>query len=145
LKKFLNESEGSDILKKIEWLGLLADDKIKLKDVSPAEILLDLLKKKLKFTETDTDMVILQTEVEYEIEDTIERMISSLIVKGKPGFNTAMSATVGLPLGIGVNMILENKIKEKGVIIPIHPDIYKPAMKELSEFGIKPVETVLTV
>lgn len=145
LIKFLNESEGSDILKKIKWLGLLSDDKIKLKDASPAEILLDLLKKKLKFKETDTDMVILQTEVEYEIENRIERMTSSLIVNGKPGFNTAMSATVGLPLGIGVRMILENKIKEQGVIIPIHPDIYKPAMKELSEFGIKPVETVLTV
>jgi hypothetical protein len=29
---------------------------------------------------------------------------------------------------------------EKGVIIPIHPDIYKPALKELAELGIKPVE-----
>jgi saccharopine dehydrogenase-like NADP-dependent oxidoreductase len=87
-------------------------------------------------------MVILQTEVEYEIEKRIEKMISSLVVYGKAGFNTAMSASVGLPLGIGAKLILSNKIKEKGVIIPIYPDIYKPAMKELSEIGIKPVEVV---
>ena len=142
LAKFLNESEKSDIIKKIKWLGLLSDEKIQLTDVSPAEILLDLLKKKWKFGEEDKDMVILQTEVEYEIEKRIEKMISSLVVYGKAGFNTAMSASVGLPLGIGAKLILSNKIKEKGVIIPIYPDIYKPAMKELSEIGIKPVEVV---
>ena len=53
-----------------------------------------------------------------------------------------MSATVGLPLGIGANMILNNKIKERGVIIPIYPDIFKPAMYELSELGIKPNEFI---
>jgi hypothetical protein len=47
-----------------------------------------------------------------------------------------MSATVGLPLGIGVNLILSDKISERGVIIPIYPDIYEPALKELAELGI---------
>ena len=87
-------------------------------------------------------MVILQTEIEYELEGKIEKLVSSLVVYGKPGFNTAMSATVGLPLGIGANLILNNRVKEKGVIIPIHQDIYEPAMKELSELGIKPTELV---
>ena len=107
LADFLNESEDSDVIKKIEWLGLLGDEKIRLTDVSPAEILLDLLKRKWKFGEKDKDMVILQTEVEYEIENRIEKLISSLVVYGKPGFNTAMSSTVGLPIGIGVKLILE--------------------------------------
>ena len=142
LTDFLGEPEESDIVKKIEWLGLLSDEKIQLTDVSPAEILLDLLKSKWKFGEKDKDMVILQTEVEYELEGKVEKIVSSLVVYGKPGFNTAMSATVGLPLGIGANLILNNKIKEKGVIIPIHQDIYEPAMKELSELGIKPKELV---
>ncbi|MDP2366360.1 MAG: saccharopine dehydrogenase C-terminal domain-containing protein [Ignavibacteria bacterium] len=145
LADFLNESEDSEIIKNIEWLGLLSDEKIHLTDVSPAEILLDLLKKKWKFGERDKDMVILQTEVEYEIENRIDKIVSSLVVYGKPGFNTAMSATVGLPLGIGVKLILGNKVKEKGVIIPIYPDIYKPAMKELSELGIKPNELVTSI
>jgi saccharopine dehydrogenase-like NADP-dependent oxidoreductase len=145
IAKLLNLSEKHEIIKKIEWLGLFSDEKIRLSNVSPAEILLDLLKKKWKFEKTDTDMVILQTEVEYEVDNKTEKIVSSLIVKGTEGFNTAMSATVGLPLGIGVNMILSNKIKEKGVIIPIYPDIFKPAMKELSELGIKPIEIVTRV
>lgn len=145
LADFLNESNDDDVLKKIEWLGLLSDEKIMLTDVSPAEILLDLLKKKWKFTEKDKDMVILQTEVEYEIENKVEKIISSLIVYGNPGYNTAMAATVGLPLGVGAKLILNNKVKEKGVVIPIHADIYKPALKELAELGIKPTEFVTTV
>lgn len=144
LADFLNESNDGDVLKKIEWLGLLSDEKIMLTDVSPAEILLDLLKKKWKFTEKDKDMVILQTEVEYEIENRVEKIVSSLIVYGNTGHNTAMAATVGLPLGVGAKLILNNKVKEKGVIIPIHADIYKPALKELAELGIKPTEFVTT-
>jgi len=142
LAEFLNESEQSDVIKKIEWLGLLSDEKIKLTDVTPAEILLDLLKEKWRFGEKDKDMVILQTEVEYEVEKRIEKIVSSIVMYGEPGFNTAMSASVGLPLGIGVKLILSNSIKEKGVIIPIHQDIYEPAMKELSELEIKPVEVL---
>jgi saccharopine dehydrogenase (NADP+, L-glutamate forming) len=47
-----------------------------------------------------------------------------------------MSRTVGLPLGIAAKLILQDKIKERGVIIPIHKDIYEPALKELKELGI---------
>ena len=145
LAKFLHLSEDHEIVKKIDWLGLLSDEKIKLSNVTPAEILLDLLKSKWEFKENDIDMVILQTEVEYKIEKKIEKMVSTLVIKGQKGFNTAMSATVGLPLGIGANMILNNKIKERGVIIPIYPDIFKPAMNELSKLGIKPNEFVSTL
>lgn len=139
---FLKESSGSEIIDKIEWLGLLSDEKIKLKDATPSEILLDLLIKKWRFTESDRDMVILQTEVEYEIDNRVEKIISSFVIKGEPGFNTAMASTVGLPMGIAVNLILSNKVNEKGVIIPIYPEIYKPALKELTDLGIKPVEIV---
>ena len=137
LINFLNESDESDIIKKIEWLGLLSDEKIELTEATPADILLALLQKKWKFTERDKDMVILHTEIEYQVEDkNNEKITSTLVLYGKENYNTAMSATVGLPLGVGVNLILSNKISERGVIIPIYQDIYKPALKELSELGI---------
>ncbi len=136
LVRFLNLSNESEILKKIEWLGLLSDEKIELNDSTPAEILLELLQKKWKLTENDRDMVILHTEVEYLTKDSGEKITSTLVIYGKENFNTAMAATVGLPLGIGVNLILSNKISERGVIIPIYPDIYDPALKELAELGL---------
>ena len=145
LIRFLNESGESEILKKIQWLGLLSDEKIELNDATPADILLGLLQKKWKFTEKDKDMVILHTEVQYLIENKGEKITSTLVLYGKENYQTAMSETVGLPIGVGVNLILNKKIEEKGVIIPIHQDIYKPALKELSELGIKFKEKVKSI
>ncbi|QQS34814.1 MAG: saccharopine dehydrogenase NADP-binding domain-containing protein [Ignavibacteriales bacterium] len=136
LAEFLNEPEPGELIKKIEWLGLLSEEKIELNNSTPADILLELLQKKWKFTENDKDMVILHTELEYIVEDSGERMTSTLVIYGKENFNTAMSATVGLPLGVGVKLILNNKISERGVIIPVYPDIYEPALNELAELGI---------
>lgn len=137
LTKFLGNSANADILDKLEWLGILSDKKISANNATPAGILLDLIKKKWLFRKTDRDMIILQTEVEYELENNKEKMTSSLIVKGDDYHHTAMAKTVGIPLGIGVNLILNNKIKERGVMIPTYKDIYIPALKELSEFGIE--------
>ena len=129
-------------MKKLEWLGLLDDKKIRIKDGTPADILLDLLIQKWEFKKSDRDMVILQTEIEYEIEKKKEKIISSLVVKGEDHDHTAMAKTVGLPLGIAVNLILNNRIKERGIIIPIHRDIFKPTLKELAEYSIEPKEIV---
>lgn len=145
LLELLDESPDSPVMKKIEWLGLLSDKKVKIKNGSPAEILLDLLLEKWEFQKDDKDMVILHTEVEYDFEGETEKMVSSIIVYGKYSTNTAMSATVGLPLAIGANLVLDEKIKERGVVIPIHEDIYKPALKELAELGVKPSEHVINI
>jgi saccharopine dehydrogenase (NADP+, L-glutamate forming) len=142
---FLDISPDSDVMKRLEWLGLLGDKKIRIKNATPAEILLDLLIQKWKFKKSDRDMVILQTEIEYEIKNKKEKIISSLVVKGEDYDHTAMAQTVGLPLGIGVNLILNDKIKERGVIIPVHSDIFIPTLKELAEYGIEPKEIVTKI
>ena len=67
------------------------------------------------------------------------------MVKGEDYDHTAMAQTVGLPLGIGVNLILNDKIKERGVIIPVHSDIFIPTLKELAEYGIEPKEIVTEI
>jgi saccharopine dehydrogenase (NADP+, L-glutamate forming) len=142
---FLDISPDSEVMKKLEWLGLLGDKKIRVKNGTPAEILLDLLIQKWEFKKSDRDMVILQTEIEYEIKNKKEKIISSLVIKGEDHVHTAMAKTVGLPLGISVNLILNEKIKERGVIIPIHRDIFRPTLKELEEYGIEPTEIVTRI
>ena len=143
LLELLDESPDSPVMNKIEWLGLLGDKKVKIKNGSPAEILLDLLLEKWEVQKDDKDMIILHTEVEYEFEGEIGKIVSSIIVYGKDSTNTAMAATVGLPLAIGANLVLDEKIKERGVVIPIHEDIYNPTLAKLAELGIKPTEQVL--
>jgi saccharopine dehydrogenase-like NADP-dependent oxidoreductase len=47
-----------------------------------------------------------------------------------------MAKTVGLPLAIATRMILNGKISERGVVLPLTKDIYSPVLKELTENGI---------
>ena len=61
---------------------------------------------------------------------------STLVVKGQDNLHTAMAKTVGLPLGIAAKLILEEKIKETGLHIPVKPAIYEPVLKELEKHGI---------
>jgi len=61
---------------------------------------------------------------------------SHLIVKGEDNSRTAMAKTVGLPLGIATRLILQGKIKETGLHIPVIPTIYEPVLKELQQHGI---------
>ncbi len=143
--EFLDISPDSEIVKKIEWLGLLSNKKIKIKNATPADILLDLLKQKWEFKKGDRDMVILQTEIEYQLNGKKERMTSTIVVKGKDSVHTAMSETVGLPLGIAASLVLTDQIKERGVIIPVHRDIFRPTLKELAKLGIKPYEEVVEI
>ncbi|MGD8305497.1 MAG: saccharopine dehydrogenase C-terminal domain-containing protein [Ignavibacteria bacterium] len=145
LIKFLGDSADAEILDKLEWLGILSDKKINVKNATPADILFDLITRKWDFKKTDRDMIVLQTEVEYELKNNKEKLTSSLIVRGDDYHRTAMAKTVGMPLGIGVNLILNNKIKERGVMIPTFKDIYMPALKELSELGIEFKEQTIEV
>jgi saccharopine dehydrogenase-like NADP-dependent oxidoreductase len=133
---FLNLSSGNDIIKKIKYLNLLRDEKIKIPNATPAQILLSLLEEKWKFKSGDNDLVILQTEAEFESENKTKKMISSMTYKGEGNTHTAMTFTAGIPAAIGAKLILQNKIKERGVIIPSTPDIYEPALKELESCGI---------
>lgn len=145
LAKFLKEKDNSPVMKKLDWLGIFKNQKIGLKDSSPAEILLDLLMKKWSLKEKDKDMVVMQHVFEYKPQAPspklkVQRITSSLVVIGDDQINTAMSKTVGLPLGISAKMILNGKINLKGVHIPTVKEIYDPVLAELENFGIKFVE-----
>ena len=59
---------------------------------------------------------------------------------GKDSHITAMSETVGLPLGIATKMLLNGSIKNRGVILPLDKQIYNPVLKELKDYGIDFVE-----
>lgn len=127
---------ADDALDKLEWLGLFSDEKIPLDKASSAEILQELLERKWKLEPDDKDMILMQHEVEYELNNQKKRHLSTLILYGENSSNTAMAQLVGLPLAIGVKNILLGNITAKGVLIPITPEIYEPVMRELADLGV---------
>ena len=54
-----------------------------------------------------------------------------------------MAKTVGLPMAIASKLILQDKIKKRGVTIPVDQEIYEPVLAELKTLGIELVEREL--
>jgi saccharopine dehydrogenase-like NADP-dependent oxidoreductase len=133
------------------FLGLNDDTPINRGLCSAADVLQFILETRLGLKPGDKDMIIMLHEIEYDeaapaknepFNDTtipasqVRNLKSCLIVKGEDSIHTAMAKTVGLPLGIATKLILEEKIKETGLHIPVLPSIYEPVLVELAKHNI---------
>ncbi len=136
----------SEVMTKLDWLGLFSKKKIKLKNASPAKILETLLLEKWTLKSTDKDMIIMQHEFEYELDGQEKHLTTTLVLKGKDDVHTAMAQLVGLPLGIFVKLVITGKVKLTGVNIPVMSQVYNQVLEELEEYGVifKEKEVILS-
>ncbi len=135
----LQTIESNDLLKnQFENLGL-HDDRMLIDKgfCSAADVLQFIIETKWALQKNDKDMIVMLHEIEYEVNGQKFKVNSELIVKGENNVHTAMAKTVGLPLGIAAKLILEEKIKETGLHIPVLASIYEPVLQELKTFGIR--------
>jgi saccharopine dehydrogenase-like NADP-dependent oxidoreductase len=136
IANLVGTTPDSDIMHRLEYLGLFSKKKIKIPHASPALILENLLVEHLPLLPEDKDMVIMQHEFDYKIGRQMRRCISTLILKGENAQDTAMSKLVGLPLAIFVKLMMQRKISQPGVNIPIMKEVYEPVIEELKNFGV---------
>ena len=136
-QKGINTVLNDDLLQEqFLFLGLTDETLINKGSCSPADILQFILEKKWELRQEDKDMVVMLHEIEYEVKGQKSKVKSSLVVRGDDNMRTAMAKTVGLPLGIAATLLLEGKISETGLQIPIVPGIYEPVLKALENHGI---------
>lgn len=140
IAKMLETEPDSEVMQKLEWLGLFSKRRIKLINATPSLILESLLLEKWALQPDEHDMVIMQHVFEYEIQRKKRKLTSTLVMKGENSQETAMSKLVGLPLGIFVKLLMLGKISTTGVSIPTMPEVYEPVMKELETYGVKFIE-----
>ncbi len=138
--KYLSIDKNSDNFKKIDWLGLFSDNKIIIKNGTPAEILQAILEQKWSLDPGDKDMIIMKHEFEFIIKGEKKKLSSSLMVSGDNSKYTAMAKTVGIPVAIATKRILDGTINSSGVQIPTHKNIYVPVLDELKNYGINFIE-----
>ena len=143
LCKLFNLTLDSEVFRKISWLGVFEDTCSGISNASPAEILQVILERKWTLDVQDKDMLVMQHQFEFVLDNKKKRLNSSLLVFGEDPRYTAMAKTVGLPVAIAAKLILKGEIQSKGVRIPTSEDIYMPVLKELSENGINFIEEVL--
>jgi saccharopine dehydrogenase (NAD+, L-glutamate forming) len=110
--------------------------KIHLKSATPAECLQKILEDKWSLSPEDKDMIVMYHKFGYEIDGQKKQIDATMVIEGKNEVNTAMAKTVGLPVGIAALKILNKKITDPGVQIPIKREIYVPILQELETYGI---------
>lgn len=126
----------------VRWAKLvelhLFDDtkKITIKNGTPAQILQEILEQSWTLDKDDKDMIVMYHKFGYSLNGEEKQIDSNMVVLGKNQTHTAMAKTVGLPVAIATLLILNNKITNYGVQIPIKKEVYEPILNELKEHGI---------
>ena len=136
LRHYLGIEQDDYIWEKLVWLGLFEDKKIGLKNATPAQILQKILQNKWSLREEDKDMIVMWHKFNFSQKGVDKEIRSHMVYIGKDTQFTAMSDTVGLPLGIAAKLLLSGKIKDRGVKLPIEREIYLPVLSELEQLGI---------
>ena len=136
LRHYLGIEQDDYIWEKLVWLGLFDDKKIGLKNATPAQILQKILQDKWSLTEEDKDMIVMWHKFNFSQKGVDKEIRSHMVYIGKDSQFTAMSDTVGLPLGIAAKLLLNGKIKDRGVKLPIEREIYQPVLSELEQLGM---------
>ncbi len=124
----------------LNWSGLFSEERIGLTNGTPAQILAHILMKKWKLNPGDKDMIVMSHKFIYEESGVRKTIQSSLVVKGDDERKTAMAKTVGLPLGMATKLLLENRISQRGVCIPVDKEFYEPVLEELKEYKVDFIE-----
>ncbi len=138
----LGLAEDSDVIGRLEWLGLFEDKPLPVSKGSALDVLVAVMIDRLKYESGERDMIILQHEFIAEYPDGRKETIASCLIDyGVPGGDTSMSRTVGLPAGIGARLVAEGRIPLTGVRVPVFPEIYNPILDELAGQGIRFTET----
>jgi saccharopine dehydrogenase-like NADP-dependent oxidoreductase len=125
----------------MEWLGLFSGQPLPGPQ-APVDILTAHMLDKMSYTEGERDLLVLQHTFVAEYPDKKEHITSTMIDFGIPGGDSSMNRTVGLPAAVGVRLILEGRFSQPGVVVPVMPEFYEPALEELQRLGIQFTETV---
>jgi saccharopine dehydrogenase-like NADP-dependent oxidoreductase len=137
LRSYLKIDQDDVMWEKLIELDIFnPNKKIGLKKATPAQMLQSILEESWTLDDNDKDMIVMQHLFGYELDGKRFQIESSFVVLGENQTYTAMSKTVGLPVGIAAVKILKGEIKTPGVQIPISKEVYKPILKELEAHGI---------
>ena len=131
-----NIKPDDGIINKLAWLDIFSEKKFTGESTTPLDFLSMLTLRKMKYQPGERDMIILYHDFLAKFPDHLEKINSTLIDYGIPNGDSSMSRTVSLPAAIAVKLILDGRITETGVRIPVKEEIYQPVLVELEKLGV---------
>ncbi|MDX1389386.1 MAG: saccharopine dehydrogenase C-terminal domain-containing protein [Acidobacteriota bacterium] len=127
----------------LEFIGMFSDRTVELESAGMLDVMALRMADALAYQPGERDMLLMRHDLSFAHDDDgrLERVTAILVDYGIPYGDSSMARTVSLPAAIGARMVLEDKIRVRGVQIPIRADIYDPVLTELERMGICFTET----
>ena len=136
LAYYLNLDPRGPVMKKIDELRIFSQERIGKSGLSPAGLLQHLLEQRWVLGPNDKDLVVMWHRFRYTKEGKAHELHASLAVIGQDQMYTAMAHTVGLPIAMACKLVLNGKLDDRGVLLPLKPAIYDPVLDELEHHGV---------
>jgi len=145
LKLEFNISPTSQEFKNLEWSGFFSDKKLKLKRGKFSDFLLLILKDKWTLDNDDIDEIVMVHTFIFKIDQVVKKLTSFLKIEGEDKTYTAMSKTVGLPIAVLIEHIINTNYNKSGIHLPFKKNIYKPVLERLSELGVNFIDKEVNI
>ncbi|MFM9421855.1 MAG: Lysine 6-dehydrogenase [Bacteroidota bacterium] len=131
----------SSLFSQLDELGLFSSKALKKESQSCAAHLQNLLEEKWRLEQGDSDKIVMVHRLRAIRDAEVFEYTSSLVIEGENERHTAMSKTVGMPIAFAVERMIRGEIKERGVRLPILPELYLPILKDLKKIGVAFIES----
>jgi len=128
------------ILRCMNWLELLSEKKVVHQKGNYMDCLCETMQEKMQYEKHESDLIILHHIFGIQWPNGQKETRTSTLAARGDSNSSAMGKTVGLPVAIAAELMLQGVIQKKGVIGPMSPEIYKPIMKSLANEGLRFVE-----
>ncbi|MFM8318028.1 MAG: saccharopine dehydrogenase C-terminal domain-containing protein, partial [Bacteroidota bacterium] len=110
---------------------------------SPADWLETRMTQRMSLSPSDRDLVLMTHLIRTKNPDGLSEIHRcTLCLEGDGGDKSAMAKTVGLPLALAVELYLQGKIQDTGLIRPLGCQWYSSILPALENRGIRMQHTV---
>jgi saccharopine dehydrogenase-like NADP-dependent oxidoreductase len=136
----LGVAEDHPVVRRFEWLGLLAAEPGPGAADGPflLDALVRLLERRLAYGPGERDLVVLEHHIDFrDPSGATRRRVLRLVEEGAAGDDSAMARTVGLPAAVACELILDGAVPLTGVHIPTGPELAEPILERLEGAGIR--------
>jgi len=126
--------EANLTLKQLFYLGM--DDQetiIEKTNCSASEALQIAIGKKLSWHSGEHDMAVMLQEIEYEMAGHKLTASRQIVLKGTDE-HAAVDVLTGITMGIIAVQILQDKVHQRGLHLPVMREVYEPVIEALSFF-----------
>lgn len=141
---FESIKNNTKLFSQLEELGLFSAQLLKKESQSCAAHLQDLLEEKWRLEQGDSDKIVMVHRLRATKDTKMYEFTSSLVIEGENERHTAMSKTVGMPIAFAVERMIRGEIRERGVRLPILPELYLPILEDLKKIGVAFTESETT-